>query len=76
MGANSSQRATPVMGLPLSAGVLPDPDRTTDEAGRIGVGFEGVVGNEAGLVVTRRPARNNVARLFDRATETRNCGIT
>jgi hypothetical protein len=30
--------------------VLPDPDRTADEAGRIGVSFEGVVGHEAGLV--------------------------
>jgi hypothetical protein len=31
-------------------GVLPDPDRAADEACRIGVGFEGVVGDEAGLV--------------------------
>jgi hypothetical protein len=30
-------------------GVLPDPDRTADEAGRIGLGFEAVVGDKAGL---------------------------
>lgn len=31
--------------------VLPDPDRAADEAGWIGVGFEGVVSNEAGRVL-------------------------
>jgi len=31
-------------------GVLPDPDEAADEAGRIGVGFESVVGDEGGLV--------------------------
>ena len=37
-------------GEPLPACKLPDPDRATDEAGWVGVGFERVVGNEAGLV--------------------------
>jgi hypothetical protein len=35
----------------LVVGVLPDPDRAADEAGGIGVGFERVVGQEAGLVL-------------------------
>jgi hypothetical protein len=30
--------------------VLPDPDRATDEAGWIGLGFESVVGHECGLI--------------------------
>ena len=38
-------------GEPLPVRELPDPDGAADEAGRIGVGFEGVVGNEAGLVL-------------------------
>jgi hypothetical protein len=31
-------------GEPLPVGVLPDPDRATDEAGGVGVGFESVLG--------------------------------
>jgi hypothetical protein len=31
-------------------GVLPDPDRAADEAGRIGLGFESVVVDKAWLV--------------------------
>jgi hypothetical protein len=34
----------------LAVGVLPDPDGAADEAGRIGLGFEGIVGDEGGLV--------------------------
>jgi hypothetical protein len=72
MGANSSQRATPVMGLPLSVGVLPDPDRATDQAGRIGVGFESVVSNEGGLALVKAAiagAGGDGAETFDRGDE-------
>ena len=35
----------------MSVRVLPDPDRATDEAGRIGLVFKGVVVDERGLVL-------------------------
>jgi hypothetical protein len=38
-------------GEPLPVGVLPDPDRAADEAGRIGVSFKSVVVDEGGLVL-------------------------
>jgi uncharacterized protein (DUF2336 family) len=51
---------------------LPDPDGAADEAGGVGVGFEGVVGNEAGLVlvgaVIARPGGDGTETL-DRGDE-------
>jgi hypothetical protein len=38
---------------PLAVGVLPDLDRATNEVGRIGLGFEGDVVDEAGLASGR-----------------------
>ena len=59
-------------GEPLSVRVLPDPDGTADEAGRIGVGFEGVVNNEGGFVlvgaVIARPGGDGTKTL-DRGDE-------
>ena len=59
-------------GEPLPVRVLPDPDRATDEAGRIGVGFERVVADEGGLVfigaVIAR-AGGDGADAFDRGDE-------
>jgi hypothetical protein len=52
--------------------VLPDPDRATDEAGRIGVGFERVVADEGGLVFIRAViarAGGDGADAFDRGDE-------
>ena len=46
-------------GEPLPVCKLPDPDRATNEAGWVGVGFERVVGNEAGLVFLRSGASRN-----------------
>ena len=54
--------------------VLPDPDGATDEAGWIGVGFESVVGNEAGLVLVGAViagACGGGAKAFDGVTRER-----
>jgi hypothetical protein len=52
--------------------VLPDPDRAADEAGRIGLGLESVVGNEGGFVFVGAViagAGGDGADAFDRGDE-------